>query len=87
MVRDDINKKDVAWGKNYEKKFRKRPTSTLISGYKRYSADFRAIARDEFKKRKVPTSKLPYKKRSVNSGTTTKRKTGFESFGLGGGFF
>jgi len=49
--------------KNYECKFRKRPTKSLISGYSRFNDEFRKIARDEFKKRKVPASKLPYKKR------------------------
>ena len=51
--------------KEYERKFRKRPTKSLISGYSRFNDDFRRIARDEFKKRKVPASKLPYKKRVV----------------------
>ena len=48
----------------YETRFRKRKTETLIKNYHKYNDDFRKIARDEFKKRKVPTSKLPYKKRT-----------------------
>lgn len=47
----------------YEQKFRKRSTKSLISGYSRFNNDFKIIARSEFKKRKVPDSKLPYKKR------------------------
>jgi hypothetical protein len=56
--------------KEYEQKFRKRTTNSLISGYHRFNDDFRRIARDEFKKRKVPTSKLPYKKRVVKRRNT-----------------
>ena len=46
----------------YETQFRKRSTKSLITGYHRFNADFRKLARDEFKKRKVPVKSLPYKK-------------------------
>jgi hypothetical protein len=49
--------------KKYEQKFRKTKTSTLLKDYHKYNADFRRIAREEFKKRNVPASKLPYKSR------------------------
>ena len=48
--------------KKYESKFRQRKTSSLIKGYGGYNAEFRRIARSEFKKRRVPINKLPYKK-------------------------
>jgi len=51
--------------KDYERKFRKNSTKYLIERYNGFNDDFRRIARDEFKKRKVPASKLPYKKRTV----------------------
>jgi len=53
----------MAVKETYQSKFRKRSTKSLLSGYSRFNDDFRRIARDEFKKRKVPSSKLPYKKK------------------------
>ena len=61
--------------KEYEKKFRKRTTSSLIKGYSRFNDDFRRIARDEFKRRNVPSSKLPYTKRK---GTQKKSSSMFD---------
>ena len=46
--------------KKYEQDFKKRKTSALIKGYSKYNADFRRIARSEFRKRRVPTRMLPY---------------------------
>ena len=50
----------------YVKKFKKRKTSSLIKGYSRYNAEFRAHARNELKRRKVPKKSLPYKSRKSN---------------------
>ena len=46
----------------YEKDFRNRPTSQLIKGYKHYNQSYKAKARAELNKRKVPVKQLPYKK-------------------------
>lgn len=62
----------------YVKKFRKTPTKKLIAEYKNYNADFRRITREELKKRKVSSSKLPYKKR----GSGSKRQGGGSIFGF-----
>ena len=49
--------------KEYVRRFRTRSTGSLIKGYERFNSDFRRIARDEFKKRRVAAHVLPYKKR------------------------
>lgn len=51
--------------REYREKFKRRSTTSLIRGYPRFNEDFRRIARTELKRRKVPTGKLPYKKRRV----------------------
>lgn len=51
--------------KKYEERFRKRSTASLIKGYSKFNVDFRKIARQEFKKRKVAVKRLPYKRRVV----------------------
>ena len=47
----------------YIARFRASKTSSLIRRYKHYNADFRKIARDELRKRRVPASKLPFRKK------------------------
>lgn len=53
--------------REYIHKFRHQPTSKLVKQYATSNAQFRQIAREEFKKRHVPISKLPYKKRAQTS--------------------
>ena len=51
------------WFKKYDKKFRSSSTTSLIKDYPTLNSDYKRIARSEFKKRRVPAKKLPYKKR------------------------
>ena len=53
--------------KKYELNWRKSSTSFLIKRYSHLNDDFRKIARDEFKKRKVPAKMLPYKPRKKST--------------------
>lgn len=48
--------------KKYVANFRAKSTGVLIKRYPHCNDDFRRIAREEFKKRRVPQSKLPYTK-------------------------
>lgn len=52
--------------KKYKEKFRKKPTKTLLKNYHKYNSEFRAEARKELDKRKVPKFARPY---------TTRKKT------------
>jgi len=60
--------------KGYVKKFRAKSTAWHVKHYHEHNADFRKIARDELKKRRVPKSKLPYKSRKR---TSSKKMTWF----------
>lgn len=66
----------IDYYREYINKFRKTPTATLKKKYHGYNAQFKAIAREEFKKRGVSKKSLPYK--------TKRRQSGFGSISLFG---
>jgi len=49
----------------YKRKFKEKPTTYLIKHYDGFNSEFRGYAREEFRRRKVKASSLPYKKRVV----------------------
>lgn len=51
----------------YVKELRAKSTTYLIKKYNHFNSEFRAYARDELKKRKVPQKDLPYKKHKKNT--------------------
>jgi hypothetical protein len=52
--------------RSYLKSFRGKSTEWHIKNYDKHNEQFRAIARDELRKRKVPVSKLPWKPKQRN---------------------
>ena len=48
--------------KEYKRRFMQRSTKQLIKGYSHNNAEYRAYAREEFKRRRVPAKQLPYTK-------------------------